>query len=116
MKTSEKIYTIVVLCLSAFLMIGALKLFLIDIPNGTIPADLYFIGFWVILLATAYGSTSIINLKKGKLLTAPSIIQIIALFLYIPGAVLAIWGIVLMMKRNKTASQRLEYAAKTPVE
>jgi hypothetical protein len=115
MKKSEKIFTLIVLCLSAFLTVGALKTFFIDIPKGTFPADFYLISLWMILLAATYGSTSIINLKHGKLLTTPSIIQIVALFLYMPGIVLAIWGIVLMRKQ-KTANQRLEAIVKTPVD
>jgi hypothetical protein len=69
-------------------LLGHQKLFLIATAGGS-------------LLSIIFAGTAFANLRKGKLILAPTILQIIILFWTIIGIPLGIWGIILLRKQRK---------------
>ena len=108
MKTQEKIYTALVLCLVGICIIVIATFQLLMIPKLDSPDSVrvfHFITVLFVLLAIAFGATSSINLKRHKLEMVPTVIQIVSLIMFGYGIPLAIWGIILLRKRQKECQQ-----------
>ena len=84
---------------------------LIMIPRATKPEIVQIFQLACVILglyAAALGTTSTLNLKQKTLGTVSMVLQIIILFFIVYSIPLAIWGIVLLVKRNKAADQRMD--------
>ena len=112
MKTSEQVYTSIVLCLVGLCIVAIANFQLIIIPKLDNPDSVrvfHFVTVLFVLHALSFGVTSFINLTRRELETVPTVIQIVTLFMFGFGLPLAIWGIVLLVKRKRNAN-RLEVA------
>ena len=74
----------------------------------------HFISGILAVQAISLGVTAFWNLKVKKLSTVATVIQICSLLLNTLGFPFAIWGIVLLVKQNKSANQSSEPTLKTP--
>ena len=107
MKTSEKVYTAISIVLCGFLVLGTANLILFILPKVEPDTANVFkvVCVALSLYSIALGATSFINLKAKQLLTTPTVVQIVVLFLSGYGIPFAIWGIILLIKRNNELAE-----------
>lgn len=108
MKTVEKVYTALSLVFSVFLIIALANFVFFLIPllerRGETNTDLFrYISCLLGLYALLLGATAAVNLKQKELNTVSTVVQIAVLFLSGYGIPVAIWGIVLLTKKNREA-------------
>jgi hypothetical protein len=108
MKTVEKVYTALSLVFSVFFIVAIVNFVFFLIPllerRGATNTDLFrylscLLGLYTLLL----GVTAAVNLKQKELNTVSTVVQIAVLFLSGYGIPVAIWGIVLLTKKNREA-------------
>ena len=105
MKINEQSYNGVTLFISLGILLGAFNIYHLA-PDPDIKPALYNnainISIWGLVFAASLGVTSLINLILKRLLFATTIIQIVTCAVTILLLPIAIWGIILLVRRSKT--------------
>ncbi|MBN2703036.1 MAG: hypothetical protein JXR23_02395 [Pontiellaceae bacterium] len=108
MKTSEKVYTALSLVFSVLFIMAIMNFVFFLIPllerRESTNIDLFrYLSFLLGLCVLVLVTTAAVNLKQHELKTVATIVQITVLFLSGYGIPVAIWGIVLLTKKNREA-------------
>lgn len=103
MKTSEKIYTGIVLFLTGLMVIEIIFFEIMMVSRARIEKP-EMVSFWhfisgiLAVQAISLGVSAFWNLKKKKLSTVATVVQICSLLINTIGLPLGIWGIVLLRR------------------